>query len=151
MTPPTTLVRDVMHEGCTCVRHDATILQAAKQMSEEGVGALPICGPDERLIGMLTDRDIVVHCLAADRDPATCTAGELASGRVIWVRDDAPVVEALDEMEQHLVRRVPVIDGQMRLCGIVAQADVATNLSSAETAELVELISQAKPRQSVAF
>ena len=151
MTPPTTLVRDVMHEGCSCVRHDATILQAAKQMSEEGVGALPICGPDDRLIGMLTDRDIVVHCLAADRDPATCTAGELASGRVIWVHDDAPVVEALDEMEQHLVRRVPVIDGQMRLCGIVAQADVATNLSSAETAELVELISQAEPRQSVAF
>jgi CBS domain-containing protein len=100
---------------------------------------------------MLTDRDIVVHCLAADKDPATCTAGDLASGRLIWVRDDAPISEALESMEQHLIRRIPVIDSQMRLCGIIAQADIAMHLGSKETAELVETISQAEPRQSVAF
>lgn len=146
-----TLVRDVMHEGCSCVQHDATLVQAAKQMAEECVGALPICGPDDRLIGMLTDRDIVVHCLAADKDPATCTASELASGRLIWVRDDAPISEALQSMEEHLIRRIPVIDSDLQLCGIIAQADIAQHLGEHETAELVTAISQAEPRQSVAF
>ncbi len=151
MNPSSTLVRDVMHEGCTCVQHDATIIDAAKQMSEECVGALPICGPDDKLIGMLTDRDIVVHCLAADKDPTSCTVGELASGRLIWVHDDQPVQEALDEMETHLIRRIPVIDRDMKLCGIIAQADIAMRLDGAQTAELVEVISAAEPRQSVAF
>lgn len=146
-----TPVRDVMHEGCTCVSHDATLVEASRQMAEECVGALPICGPDDKLIGMLTDRDIVVHGLAADRDPNTCTAGELASGRLVWIRDDAPVSEALKEMETHLIRRIPVIDSDKRLCGIVAQADIAMKLDHAETAELVERISSAEPRQSVAF
>jgi CBS domain-containing protein len=145
------LVRDVMHEGCTCVQHDATLVDAARQMSEECVGALPICGPDEKLIGMLTDRDIVVHGLAADKDPATTHVSELASGRVIWVHDDQPIQEALDEMETHLIRRIPVIDRDMRLCGIIAQADIAMHLDDSDTAELVEVISAAEPRQSVAF
>ena len=151
MNASSTLVRDVMHKGCTCVKHDATLVDAAKQMSEECVGALPICGPDDKLIGMLTDRDIVVHAIAAEKDPASVTAGELASGRVIWVRDDAPVQEALDEMETHLIRRIPVIDSDRQLCGIVAQADIAMHLDSKDTAELVEVISSAEPRQSVAF
>jgi CBS domain-containing protein len=146
-----TLVRDVMHDGCSCVKHDATLVEAAKQMTEECVGALPICGPDDKLIGMLTDRDIVVHCIAADKDPSTCTAGDLASGRVVWVRDDAPVSEALAEMEQHLIRRIPVIDSDHQLCGIIAQADIAMRLGSDATAELLEAISSAEPRQSVAF
>ena len=148
---PDTLVKDVMHEGCSCVKHDATCVDAAKQMAEECVGALPICGPDDKLIGMLTDRDIVVHCLAADKDPNTCTAGELASGRLVWCRDDMPVTEALQLMEQHLIRRIPVIDSEMRLCGMIAQADIAQQLGEHETAELVGVISKAEPRQSVAF
>ena len=151
MNAKSTLVREVMHEGCTCVKHDATLVDAAKQMTEECVGALPICGPDDKLIGMLTDRDIVVHGLAADLDPNTTTAGKLASGRVIWVRDDAPIEEALKEMEQHLIRRIPVIDANRELCGIIAQADIAMHLGSKDTAELVETISKAEPRQSVAF
>lgn len=146
-----TTVRDVMHEGCTCIQHDATLIDAAKKMTEECVGALPICGPDDKLIGMVTDRDIVVHCLAADKDPQTTTAGELASGRLIWVRDDAPIEEALKEMETHLIRRIPVIDSSRQLCGIVAQADIAMHLGSKDTAELVETISAAEPRQSVAY
>jgi CBS domain-containing protein len=146
-----TLVRDVMHEGCSCVKHDASLVEASRQMAEECVGALPICGPDDKLIGMLTDRDIVVHCLAADTDPNSCTAGELASGRLIWVRDDAPISEALQSMEEHLIRRIPVIDSQKQLCGIIAQADIAQHLGEHETAELVTVISQAEPRQSVAY
>jgi CBS domain-containing protein len=145
------LVRDVMHEGCECIPHDSTCIDAARRMREEGIGALPICGPDDRLIGMLTDRDIVVNCLAADRDPAECTAGELAGGRVIWTFSDVPVREALASMEEHLVRRLPVIDRDMQLVGIVAQADIATHLGHDAAGELVEVISAAEPRQSVAF
>jgi CBS domain-containing protein len=147
----TTLARELMHEGCTCVPHDASCLEAARQMRDEAVGALPICGPDDKLIGMLTDRDIVVNCLAADLDPSVCTAGELASGRLIWTFDDAPVSEVLALMEEHLIRRVPVIDRNMRLVGMVAQADIATHLDLDATGELVEVISSAEPRQSVAF
>jgi CBS domain-containing protein len=151
MNATTTLVRDVMHEGCRCVQHDASLIEAAKQMAEEAVGALPICGPDDKLIGMLTDRDIVVHCLAADLDPAECMAGELASGRVIWTYNDAPVAEVLTSMEEHLIRRIPVIDHEMRLVGMVAQADIARHLDRADVGELLEVISTAEPRQSVAF
>jgi CBS domain-containing protein len=149
--PKHALVRDVMHQGCTCVQHDATLVEAARQMSEACVGALPICGPDDKLIGMLTDRDIVVHGLAADRDPNTCTAGELASGRLVWVRDDQPVADALQQMEEHFIRRIPVIDANHQLCGMVAQADIAMHLGRVKTGELVEAISSAEPRQSVAF
>ncbi|MCW2927791.1 MAG: hypothetical protein JWM86_1759 [Thermoleophilia bacterium] len=148
--PRDTPVREIMHAGCTCVQHDATCLDAARTMAEEAVGALPICGPDDRLIGMLTDRDIVVHCIAVGLDPATCTAGDLASGRLIWASDDQTVGEVLDIMEAHVIRRVPVIDSEMQLVGMVAQADIA-HLGRDVTGELVEVISAAEPRQSVAY
>ena len=151
MHATSTLVRDLMHKGCSCVPHDATCLDAARQMRDEAVGALPICGPDDKLLGMLTDRDIVVNCLAADMDPAVCTAGELASGRLIWTFDDAPVSDVIASMEEHLIRRIPVIDHDMRLVGMVAQADIAMHLDSNATGELLEVISSADPRQSVAF
>ncbi|MCB0878153.1 MAG: CBS domain-containing protein [Thermoleophilia bacterium] len=151
MNAQTTLVRELMHEGCRCIPHDSTCLHAARLMRDEAVGALPICGPDDRLIGMLTDRDIVVNCLAADMNPSICTAGEMASGRVIWVHDDVPVGDALASMEEHLIRRLPVIDRDMKLVGIVSQADIARHLGEHDVAELVEVISKADPRQSVAF
>jgi CBS domain-containing protein len=147
----TTKVRELMHEGCTCIPHDASCADAARRMREEAVGALPICGPDDRLVGMLTDRDIVVGCIAMDRDPAECMAGELASGRVIWTFDDALVGEALASMEEHLVRRLPVIDRSMRLVGMLSQADVARHLDRAATGELLEVISAAEPRRSAAY
>ena len=151
MNATSTLVRELMHDGCRCIKHDETCLDAARVMRDEAVGALPICGPDDKLVGMLTDRDIVVNCLAVDMDPSDCTAGELASGRVIWVHDDATVRDALASMEEHQIRRLPVIDHDMKLVGIVAQADIATHLDREETGELVEAISSAEPRQSVAF
>jgi CBS domain-containing protein len=151
MESRTTPVRELMHEGCTCVKHDQTCLDAARMMRDEAVGALPICGPDDKLVGMVTDRDIVVNCLAVGEDPATCQVGSHASGRVIWIHDDAPVQDALASMEEHLVRRLPVIDRDMRLVGIVAQADIARHLGRGDTGELLEVISSAEPRQSVAF
>ena len=80
-----TTARDIMHAGATCVREHETLTAAAQHMRDLGVGALPICGDDDRLHGMITDRDIVIKCLAAENDPTTTTAGELAQSSTYHV------------------------------------------------------------------
>jgi CBS domain-containing protein len=102
---------------------------------------MPICGEDGRLKGMLTDRDIVVKCLAEGGDPATTTAGSLGEGKPVTIGADDDIREALQTMQDHQVRRLPVIDGH-DLVGIISQADIARSLSSAETGETVEEISE---------
>lgn len=85
--------------------------------------SVPICGEDERLKGMLTDRDIVVKVLGAGKDPAQVKAGDLAQGEAVTIGADEDAAEVLRTMSEHQVRRLPVIDGH-RLVGIVAQAEV---------------------------
>jgi len=135
--------RDIMSDDCTCVGENETVLDAAKRLAELNVGALPICGEDDRLKGMLTDRDIVVKVLAQGKDPQSTTAGELGAGdgKTITIGADDSVDEALRTMAQHKVRRLPVIDGH-QLVGIVAQADIARNLDEQKVGDLVEAISQ---------
>jgi CBS domain-containing protein len=135
-----TLVRDVMTPGAECVEETQTLTDAAKKMRDLDVGALPICGQDKRLKGMVTDRDIVIKCLAEDGDPRTATAGSLAEGKLITIGADADLNEALELMATHQLRRLPVIDDH-ELVGIIAQADVATNASSDQTGETVKNIS----------
>ena len=111
-------------------------------MADLDVGALPICGEDNRLKGMLTDRDIVVKCLAAGKDPTTMRAGELGEGKPVTIGADDSVELALKTMIDHKVRRLPVIDGH-DLVGIVSQADIAVNLPEERVGDLVEAISAA--------
>jgi CBS domain-containing protein len=111
-------------------------------MVELDVGALPICGEDNQLKGMLTDRDIVVKAVAEGKSPGEVRAGELGEGKPVTIGADDSVEEALHTMTEHRVRRAPVIDGH-DLIGIVSQADVATNLPEEKTGELVEAISAA--------
>jgi CBS domain-containing protein len=134
--------RDVMTGGAECVAEDESILDAAKRLAELDVGAMPICGQDERLKGMLTDRDIVVKVLAQGKDPAQTTAGELGEGKPVTIGADDSVDEALRTMTEHKVRRLPVIDGH-ELVGVVTQADIAVNLDEDDTGKLVEAISAA--------
>src|SRR4051794_18233880 len=135
--------RDIMSSDCTCVGENETVLDAAKRLAELDVGAMPICGEDDRLKGMITDRDIVVKVLANDKDPASTKAGELATqDEVVTIGADDPVDEALRTMTDHKVRRLPVIDGH-RLVGIVSQADIATNIDEEKVGDLVEAISAA--------
>jgi CBS domain-containing protein len=103
---------------------------------------MPICGEDNRLKGMLTDRDIVVKVLAQGRDPSRTRAGELGEGKPVTIGADDSVEEALRTMKEHGVRRLPVIDGH-DLVGVVSQADIATNVSNEQTGDLVEAISAA--------
>jgi len=133
--------RDIMSPDATCIGENETVLDAAKKLAELDVGAMPICGEDDRLKGMLTDRDIVVKVLAQGKDPATTKAGELGEGKPITIGADDSVEEALATMSQHQVRRLPVIDGH-DLIGIVSQADVARNLPDEKTGDLVQAISR---------
>ena len=136
--------RDIMSDDCTCIGENETLLDAAKRLAELNVGALPICGEDDRLKGMLTDRDIVVKALAQGKDPGSTKAGELGQGdsQTVTIGADDSIEEALHTMTEHKVRRLPVIDGK-RLVGIISQADVATNLDEERVGDLVEAISAA--------
>jgi CBS domain-containing protein len=143
---PARTVREAMHEGCECIGEGQTLLDAAKRMAKLDVGVLPICGDDDRLKGMLTDRDIVVKALAQGRDPAATTCGEFAQGKVRWVGADASLEEALSMMREHAVKRLCVLDDGKRLCGIITEADIATHTAEQKTGELVGAIA-AKPPQ----
>jgi CBS domain-containing protein len=136
--------RDVMTPDVTCIGENDTLLDAAKLLAQLDVGALPVCGADDRLKGMVTDRDIVVKALAQGKDPASTRAGELGQGdsQTVTIGADDSIDEALRTMIDHKVRRLPVIDGD-RLVGIISQADVATNVDEERVGDLVEAISAA--------
>ncbi|CAM5314180.1 CBS domain-containing protein [Streptomyces avidinii] len=135
-----TTAREIMTEGAECIGAEETVLEAAKKMTQMGVGALPICGTDDKLKGMLTDRDIVVKVLGAGKDPAVCKAGELAQGEAVTIGADDDASEIMRTMADHQVRRLPVIDGH-RLVGIVAQADVARALPDPQVGDLLQALS----------
>lgn len=135
-----TTARDIMTPEATCVAEDDDLITAAQQMAQLDVGSLPICGQDNRLKGMLTDRDIVVKVLAEGKDPKSCTAGELAEGKPVTIGADDDAQQILQTMSQHQVRRLPVIDGH-ELVGIVALADVAKALPDKPVGEVLEAVS----------
>ena len=143
---PAGTVREAMHEGAECIGENQTLLDAAQRMEEFDFGVLPICGDDDRLKGMITDRDIVVKALAKGRDPATTMCGEFAQGTVHWIAADASLDDALSMMREHAIKRLCVMDENKRLNGIVTEADVATHAPEGKTGELVEAIA-AKPPQ----
>jgi CBS domain-containing protein len=136
-----TTAREIMSAGAECVGEGESILVAAQKMTALGVGALPICGDDDRLKGMLTDRDIVVKVLGAGRDPAATRAGDLAQGEVVTIGADDDADEIFHTMADHKVRRLPVIDGHT-LVGVVAQADVARALPDPKVGDLLQALSR---------
>jgi CBS domain-containing protein len=134
--------RDVMTGGAECIGENETVLDAARKLADLDVGAVPICGEDNRLKGMLTDRDIVVKVLAQGKDPGSTRAGELGEGKPVTIGADDSVDEALHTMKEHKVRRLPVIDGR-DLIGVVSQADLARSIDEEKVGDLVEAISAA--------
>ena len=134
-----TTARDIMHLGAQCIGERESLLKAAQLMRDLDVGALPICGEDDRLHGIITDRDIVLKCVAAGYDPAIVPAGELAQGKPVTVDSGADVSEVLRVMEDNQIRRLPVIEDH-RLVGMISEADLARNLPDETVAEFVESI-----------
>ena len=134
-----TTARDIMHRDAVCIGEHDTLETAARRMRELDIGALPICGDDDRLHGIITDRDIVLECVAAGGDPSSMTAGELAQGKPYVVDADADVDRVLTMMEEHRIRRLPVVE-EHRLIGMISEADLATHLPESEVGRFVEAI-----------
>ena len=134
-----TTARDIMHAGAECAGEGQTLQQAARQMRDLDVGALPICGDDGRLLGIITDRDIVVKCLAKGMNPDTVTTGQLAQAEPIAISPGADADEVLHLMAENQIRRLPVVDNQ-RVVGMISEADLARNLPEQAVGQFVEAI-----------
>jgi CBS domain-containing protein len=139
-----TTAREIMTAQVECVSVNESLVDAARKMRDLDVGAMPICGEDDRLNGMLTDRDITVGCVAEAKDPSSVRVAEFATGKPVTIGADDSIEEALRTMKDHAVRRLPVIDGH-DLVGIITQADVARNMPDPQTGDLVEDVSEAPP------
>ena len=137
-----TVARDIMTGGTECAQTTDTVVQAAQRMRDLGVGALPICGEDNRLQGMITDRDIVVKSVADGVDVTAATVQEFAGDEVVTIGADDSVEEALATMARAGVRRLPVIDGH-DLVGMISQADIAKNLPDDKVSDFLEAVSSA--------
>lgn len=138
-------VADVMTKDVRLIDPDTTIRDAAIRLRDEDVGALPV-GENDRLIGMVTDRDITVRAVAADKAPDNTTVREVLSEKIYYCFDDQSLDEVADTMAAHKVRRVPVLNRDKRLVGIVSLADLArarsgdnaARMAYAEVAEPIE-------------
>ena len=100
-----------------------------------------MCGSDGRLIGIVTDRDIVIRCVADGNDPGTTTAGAVCVGAPVTIGADDPVEEVLSSMGEYQVRRLPVIDGD-RLVGIISEADIAHHVPDRDVADTVQAVTE---------
>ena len=133
-------IRDAMTSNPRGVETSTQVAEAAKLMKSENVGSLPVTEGD-RLVGMVTDRDIVLRVVAEGKDVQSATVGEIASKDLVTVDPQQDLDEALRLMAQHQVRRLPVVEEDGRLVGILAQADIAQQGEDSKTGQMVEKIS----------
>ncbi len=136
-----TKVRDVMTARPRCVTTDTTIGQVAELMEAEDIGSIPVLEGEE-LHGMVTDRDIVVRAIAKGKDPRGMPVREISSRDIVTVGPDNDLSEAVHLMAQNQVRRIPVVDDENRLVGVVSQADVALEAREKTVGGMVEEISK---------
>ena len=134
--------RDIMHPSAHCVQAHDTAANAARQMAEHGIGALPICDAEGRIKGMVTDRDLAVKVMAAGYDAEAYEVGDLPQQQSLVVADiDEDADMTLAKMSEQQVRRVPVVENG-RVVGIIAQADVARTLPEPVVGEVVGAVSE---------
>lgn len=138
-----TTAREIMTADPACARRGDVLADAARLMRDERVGVVPILGPEDELDGVVTDRDIVVRCVAAGGDPTAARVEEFCSD-VITIGVDDDLEHAFRMMQTHSVRRLPVMEGA-RFVGIISQADIARTCPPERVGELVEAISSAPP------
>ena len=138
-------VRDVMTANPACVYAKDTIREVARIMAREDTGVVPVVD-GKKVIGMITDRDIVVRLVAEGKDPAHARVSEAMTKSVRSVREDTPVTDVLNLMSSAEIRRVPVVNSNDEIVGIVSMGDIATNTKQeGKIGEAVEQISQAPP------
>src|ERR671932_1903094 len=134
-------IRDLMTANPCSIDAEQTVAHAAKMMRDEDVGLAPIVEGD-KLVGTLTDRDIAIRVVAEGKDPNQTTVREIASTNIVTIDPQQDLDEALRLMAKHQVRRLPVVEEDGRLVGVVAQADVARHSDESKTGEVVEEISE---------
>lgn len=134
-----TTAADIMHPGAQWIPATETLDKAAQLMSRLNVGALPISDAAERLCGIITDRDIVVSCVAQGLNPSEMTCGDMAQGTPRWIDAGADVSDVLDEMGSHQIKRLPVIKNK-KLVGMISESDLAQHLSEDQLAGFVEKV-----------
>jgi CBS domain-containing protein len=135
------IIREAMTSNPKTVSGNQTVVDAARIMKQEDAGIVPIVD-GEKLVGVLTDRDIAIKVVAEGKDPQSVKVTELASRDLVTVDPQQDLDEALRLMARHQVRRLPVVEEDGRLVGILAQADVARHGDEAKTGEVVEEISK---------
>jgi len=134
-------ISELMTKSPRTVTADSTVAEAARAMRDEDAGVIPIV-EGERVVGVITDRDIVIRVVADGKDPQATKVTEIASKDLVTIDPQQDLDEALRLMAQHQVRRLPVVEEDGKLVGIVAQADVAKHAGEARMGEVVEKISQ---------
>jgi len=133
-------VRDAMHGKVEWAQPTETVQSLAKRMRQLDIGSIPI-GENDRLIGMVTDRDIAVRAVADGRDPSQLTAREVMSEGIVYCRDDEDLEDAVRIMEQKQIRRLPVIDDKKRMVGILSLGDISHSASRQLTGEVAAAVS----------
>ena len=133
-------IKDVMHRGVEWFEPGTAIAEIARKMRDEDIGAVPI-GENDRLVGMVTDRDIVCRGLAGDKDCRTLTARDVMSKPIVYCRADEEVEDAIHIMEKNRIRRLPVIDENKRLAGMLSLGDISAKLERNLAGEVMRSVS----------
>jgi CBS domain-containing protein len=136
------LAKDIMTPSPQCCSGETTLNDVANLMVEADCGEIPITDSSNRLVGVITDRDIVCRAVAKGKNPSAVTAAEIMSEPVVCVTEDTPLEKVMGVMEENQIRRVPVVDASGCCCGIIAQADVALNAREGQVGELVREVSK---------
>ena len=133
-------VREAMHKGVEWVAPTTSVAELAKLMNRHDIGAIPI-GENDRLIGMVTDRDIVCRCVGEGKDPSKTTARDVMTKGIVWCRDEEELDDATRVMEDKRIRRLPVIDKQKRMVGMLSLGDVSHAGSQELSGEVLQAVS----------
>ncbi|MGN6516041.1 MAG: CBS domain-containing protein [Rhizomicrobium sp.] len=133
-------VKQVMHKGVTWVTPETPVAKVAKEMKRKDVGAIPV-GKNDRLVGMVTDRDIVCRGLANGKAGKTLSAGDVMTKGIVYCRTEDDVTKALRTMKSKKIRRLPVIDAKKRMVGILSLGDIARKIGKPQCADVVRSVS----------
>lgn len=135
-------IKDVMTKSPLCISPDESIRQAARRMKENDVGVMPVCS-DDRLVGMLTDRDLAVRGVAEGCVPEDTTVREIMTPSIVWCYDDEDIEAAIDKMEERRIRRLLILNRAKRLVGILSLGDISTRVRDERLcAEVLERVSE---------
>lgn len=138
--------KDLMTKNPVCCLSSDSAEKAAQTMKREDIGSVPVVEDNQskKLVGIVTDRDLALKIVAEGRDPKSARVSDVMSRELVTCSADDDAQNAIDAMEDHQIRRLPVVDTTGRIVGIIAQADIAQRLGDEETGKMVGEISKPK-------